>query len=106
MSTNKPTITVDGKEIDLKNWLTTIETERSNKRFAKTALDDYSDIGINILSLLAVCRQAIEAQDVYNMQLAKGLDFSRVLGIAMDLVPLSEFELLDSLMPAVFDMAE
>lgn len=105
MSTNKPTITVDGKEIDLKNWLTTIEAEQSNKRFAKTALDDYSDIGINILSLLAVCRQAIEAQK-YGMQIADGLHFGRVLGIVMGLVPLSEFELLDKLMPAVFDMAE
>ena len=75
----------------------TICTETNNgvkRDFVKLEVSGFQEIGYYIDSILAVCRQSLEV-DLHN-QFISNLDYSRLLELAQNLIPHTEFEELDS----------
>lgn len=81
----------DSTGIEFKNYLDTIKQNNT----AEISVKSYSEIGFKIKSILRVCMQAMDIDGTSNI--ATESDFQNVLQIASDLVPMSEFELLDKL---------
>jgi hypothetical protein len=109
---NKTTLQIDGKEIDLNQFLTKISakpgyiaTDEPNFK-TELQIEDYSDLGFTISSLIGVCQVAIkqfaENEDLTEFEKEKHLGASslsiiKVLDIAKNLIPFAEFELLTKL---------
>lgn len=91
-------IIINGKKINLNEYFETLEIEKHpllpEKKYFKLEFSDYSELGYLSRSILSVCRQALENE---NDQLANGLDYSRLLEFAINLIPHAELELLTKL---------
>lgn len=91
-------IIINGKKIDLKGYFETLQKEKNphliGKKYFKLEFLDYSELGYLSSAILRVCRQALENG---NGQLANGLDYSRLLELAINLIPHTELELLTKL---------
>ena len=101
----KPLVQIEGKEIDLTTFLTTLGTDQDKSK-ASVTIGDYSDLGYTISSLIGVCQIALHTMaenDHLNAnekeaQLgASATDIIKVLSIAKNLIPHAEFELLTEL---------
>lgn len=83
--------------IDVQNYLTTLTKDKSDvSTSAKIEIYGYNKLGYVLQSILNVCRQGLEAEN-NNLQIAGTLDYCNLLELATDLIPHSEFELLDKL---------
>lgn len=91
-------IIINGEKINLNEYFETLEIEKHPqlplKKYFKLEFLDYSELGYLSRSILSVCRQALENE---NDQLANGLDYSRLLELAINLIPHTELELLTKL---------
>lgn len=91
-------IIINGKKINLNEYFETLEIEKHPqlppKKYFKLEFLDYSELGYLSRSILSVCRQALENG---NDQLANGLDYSRLLELAINLIPHAELDLLTRL---------
>lgn len=91
-------IIINGKKIDIKRYFETLQKEKNphliSKKYFKLEFLDYSELGYLSCSILNVCRQALENE---NDQLANGLDYSRLLELAISLIPHAELGLLTKL---------
>ena len=94
MNSKKTAVILNGKEVELKDWLVSISQSGSGHTNANI------DIGFKIKSILAVCMQALESLD-NGSSLADTSDLCNVLQIAYDLIPHSELELLTYIQQAV-----
>lgn len=86
---------IKNEEIDVNNWLTSLKKSKFQKNVIELEVYDYTDLGCKIKSLLSICSFALENQNIENSE--TGLDFSNVLSIVSDLIPMSELELLDKM---------
>lgn len=100
MNPKKTAVILNGKEVELKDWLVSISQSGSDHTNANIEVRDYSDIGFKIKSILAVCMQALESLD-NGSSLADTSDLCNVLQIAYDLIPHSELELLTYIQQAI-----
>lgn len=83
--------------IDLQNYFTTLTKDKTDiSTSAKINIYGYNKLGYVLQSILNVCRQGLEAER-NDMQIAETLDYCNLLELATDLIPHSEFELLDRL---------
>lgn len=91
-------IIINGKKIDIKGYFETLQKEKTphlvDKKYFKLEFSDYSELGYLSSAILSVCRQALENG---NDQLANGLDYSRLLELAINLIPHAELDLLTRL---------
>lgn len=91
-------IIINGKKINLNEYFETLEIEKHpqlpQKKYFKLEFLDYSELGYLSRAILSVCRQALENE---NDQLANGLDYSRLLELAISLIPHAELSLLTKL---------
>lgn len=91
-------IIINGEKINLNEYFETLEIEKHPqlplKKYFKLEFLDYSELGYLSSAILSVCRQALENK---NDQLANGLDYSRLLELAINLIPNTELELLTKL---------
>lgn len=91
-------IIINGEKINLNGYFETLEIEKHlqlpQKKYFKLEFLDYSELGYLSRSILNVCRQALENE---NDQLANGLDYSRLLELAISLIPHAELGLLTKL---------
>ena len=91
-------IIINGKKINLKEYFDTLEIDKlpelPKKKYFKLEFLDYSELGYLSSAILSVCRQALENE---NDQLANGLDYSRLLELAINLIPHAELDLLTRL---------
>lgn len=91
-------IIINGKKINLNEYFETLEIEKHpelpKKKYFKLEFLDYSELGYLSSAILSVCRQALENE---NDQLANGLDYSRLLELAINLIPHAELDLLTRL---------
>lgn len=103
---NKNTEQIAGKEIKLHNYLQSLEPTANGQFEAPIKVDDYTQLGYLINSIIGVCRTALYCiEDNANLPPieqthtlgASTLDVANVLRIAQNLLPLSEFEGLDKL---------
>lgn len=83
--------------IDLQSYFTTLTKDKTDiSTSAKINIYGYNKLGYVLQSILNVCRQGLEAER-NDMQIAETLDYCNLLELATDLIPHSEFELLDRL---------
>lgn len=91
-------IIINGEKINLNEYFETLEIEKHPqlplKKYFKLEFLDYSELGYLSRAILSVCRQALENE---NDQLANGLDYSRLLELAISLIPHAELGLLTKL---------
>lgn len=108
----KPLVQIEGKEVDLNSYLTTLEPplydkEHDTPQFkARLKIEDYSELGYTISSLIGVCQIALHtmsendhlnASQKEKLLGASATDILKVLSIAKELIPHPEFELLTEL---------
>lgn len=93
MTEEQKIITVNGKEINVLDYLTTLKSKGKKTYSTTVQVAEYYQLGALISSLINVCRVALENNqfDVNND------DISRVLELTENLIPYKEIELLDKL---------
>ena len=100
MNPKKTAVLLNGKEIELKDWLVSVSPSGFSSNITNIGVQNYSDIGFKIKSVLAVCMQALESL-AEGSSTADASDFCNVLQIACDLIPHSELELLTEIRKAM-----
>lgn len=95
------TLTIEGKEIEIKDFLTTIDNNKT-----ELSIKNYTTLGDSLFSLIGVCQTALMCFSLHDdfSELKKqdilgcsSLDISNVLGLVKNLLPLPEMELLDTI---------
>lgn len=112
MTKQNNAVILDGKEINLSDWLTTVKEvphpnpNKPAKKVIEIKVDDYSDLGFVIRNLVGVCATALytlqengnfnefEKANYFGANL---LMIQQVLTYTAQLVPHGEFELLSKL---------
>lgn len=110
--TTQTTVLIDGEELDLNIFLTSLNPITTEKRtenpelYTTLKIGDYSDLGYTISSLIGVCQVALGAfadneeltANEKESYLGAGLpEVIQVLKVAKSLMPNAEFELLNKL---------
>lgn len=78
--------------INVKDYFTTIGTDEYNKDFAKVYLEEnFCELGFTIEAIIQTCIKALETEkaDVFQV--------TRVLNVAVSLIPHSELEALQEI---------
>ena len=91
-------IIINGEKINLNEYFETLEIEKHpqlpQKKYFKLEFLDYSEIGFLINSILCICRQGLENKED---SIADNHDYSRLLELAISLIPHAELGLLTKL---------
>lgn len=99
----KTSLKIENKEIDLKNWLTTLKKDDCKNNVVEITAESYSELGYTLNSLISVCQtalfsfnenQSLTEVEKENVLGCSSLDIANVLGLAKKLIPASELDLL------------
>ena len=109
MNQKDTAVIIDGKEIDFKNYLTTLQQNPNpiiNKKGLFIEVENYEEFGVIIRELIGVCATAllfidenaeIESNTMYREFGANTGSVATVLKYVTQLIPFAELELLNKL---------
>ena len=106
MTKKETAVLIDGKEIELKDWI----TSNQEKGLNQTAFKNVKDLGYILNDIIGVCACALNCiEEKANMNDfekskilgASPLEVANVLRFAQNLIPYPELELLSNLQKAI-----
>ena len=109
MNKKETNIIINGVKKDVNPWLTTLKTNPKNpeEMVVFIPVDGYDGLGGMIKELIGVCRTALHTIndnhnnfsdfDMYNYYGANSQSVANVLKYVIDILPLSELELLENI---------
>ena len=97
MTKKETAVIIDGKKIDLNEWLEHLTPAKANRMTLKVSISDYSDIGYILNSILVAFRVVAENGTKTEIE-----EIANLLTLAQDLIPYTELELLSKLQKSIY----